>query len=85
MHPASNFRNFQEQLSQTVVKLGQNKQDILLCGDFNIDLSKQQFKSCINDYQNAIYSKGCCNITNKPTRITESSANLVAEVGSSAE
>ena len=63
-HPASNFSKFQEQLLQTLDKLGQNKQDFVLCGDFNIDLLKQEFKLFINDYQNAIYSEGCCNIIN---------------------
>ena len=79
-HPASNFSKFQEQLLQTLDKLGQNKQDFVLCGDFNIDLLKQEFKLCINDHQNAIYSKGCCNIINKPTRITESSATLIDHI-----
>ena len=65
-HPASNFSKFQEQLLQTLDKLGQNKQDFLLRGEFNIDLLKQEFKLCINDYQNAIYSESCCNIINKP-------------------
>ena len=49
-HPASSFSKFQEQLLQTLDKLGQNKYDFLLCGDFNIDLLKQEFKLCINDY-----------------------------------
>ena len=65
-YPASNFSKFQEQLLQTLDKLGQNKQDFVLCGEFNIDLLKQEFKLCINDYQNAIYSESCCNIINKP-------------------
>ena len=76
-HSASNFSKFQEQLLSTLDKLGQNKQDFLLCGGFNIDLLKQEFKSCINDYQNAIYSEGCSNIIYKPSRITESRATLI--------
>ena len=35
---------------------------------------------CINDYQNAIYSEGCCNIINKPTRITEASATIIDHI-----
>ena len=46
-HPASNFNKFQEQLLQTLDKMGQDKQDLLLCGDFNIALLKQEFRSCI--------------------------------------
>ena len=43
-HPTINFSKFQEQLLQTLNILDQSKQDFLLCGDFNIDLLKQEFK-----------------------------------------
>ena len=73
-HPTSNFNKFQEQLFQTLNKLNQKKQDYLLCGDFNIDILKQEIKPKIYNHQTAVCSEGCTSLINKPTRITESSA-----------
>ena len=76
-HPRNSFSKFQDKFLQTIIKLGQDKLDYLICGDFNIDLLKREVKSKISDYINTILSEGCSNIINKPTRITECSAFLI--------
>ena len=62
---------------QTLNKMDLEKYDYFLCGDFNIYILKHESKKNIGNYLNALYSKGCNNVINKPTRITESSATLL--------
>ena len=76
-HPRNSFSEFQDKFLRTIIKLGQDKLDYLICGDFNIDLLKREVKPKISDYINTILSEGCSNIINKPTRITECSASLI--------
>ena len=57
--------------------MNQTKQDYVVCSDFNINQIKQEKNSKINKYFNAVYAKRCINLSNKPTRITESSATLL--------
>ena len=62
---------------QTLNKMDHEKYDYFLCGDFNIDILKHESKKNIGNYLNALYSEGCNNVINKPTRITGSSATLL--------
>ena len=41
-HPRNFFSEFQDKFLQTIIKLGQDKLDYLICGDFNIDLLKRE-------------------------------------------
>ena len=76
-HPRNTFSEVQDKVLQTIIKLGQDKLDYLICGDFNIDLPKCEAKPKISDYINTILSKRCSNIMNKLTCITECSAYLI--------
>lgn len=76
-HPTSSFSEFQRYFLQTLKKMCQEKSEFVVCGDFNINLLKQPINANVSNYVDAIYSEGCNNIINKPTRITESSATLI--------
>ena len=76
-HPTNTFNEFQDLLLQTLNKMDLEKYDYFLCGDSNIDILKHESKKNIGNYLNALYSEGCNNVINKPTRITESSATLL--------
>ena len=62
---------------QTLKKMIDEKQEYFLCGDFNVDLLKHESIKNIGKYLNALYSEGCNNVINKPTRIEKSTATLL--------
>ena len=76
-HPSTSFCEFQDLLMQTIKKMIYEKQEYFLCGDFNEDLLKHESTKNIGKYLNALYSEGCNNVINKPTRIEKSTATLL--------
>ena len=75
-HPNKPYHEFQDHIIQTLNKLNHKNKDYLICGDFNINLLKHETKRSIDNYINILYSEGCINIIDKPTRITETAATL---------
>ena len=76
-HPNKPYHEFQDHIMQKLNKLNHENKDYLICGDFNINLLKHETKRSIDNYINTLYSEGCINIIDKPTRITETTATLL--------
>ena len=76
-HPNKPYHEFQDHIMQTLNKLNHENKDYLICGDFNINLLKHETKRSIDNYIDTLYSEGCINIIDKPTRITETTATLL--------
>ena len=79
-HPAANIQNFQDEFCRTISTLAASKKEYLICGDFNIDLLKYESVNSVTDNMNFLYSEGCYNLIDKPTRITSTSSTLLAHI-----
>ena len=65
-HPSYNISNFNDFFQETVYKLNQSKKSYYICGDFNIDFSKNTNLSYFND----MLSLGCQQLITSLTRIS---------------
>ena len=79
-HPGGFYAKFQEKLTKVMHKFNQSNTQLVLVGDYSIDLSKQTSDTKVCNYINKIYSSGCYSLINKPTRITTTSATTLDHV-----
>ena len=68
-HPVSNYKTFQEKLSDNIYHLNQNNMSFMIMGDININLMKYNLTNPITDYLNDIQSSGCLSFIDQPTRV----------------
>ena len=68
-HPVSNYKYFQEKLSNTIYDLNQNNTQFMILGDMNINLMKYNLATPITNYLNDIQSAGCLSLIDQPTRV----------------
>ena len=68
-------------LIQTIEELYRNnRKDVYLCGDFNVNLFDYQGQEAIRDFTDTIFSLGLFPLIDKPTRITVQSATLIDNI-----
>ena len=53
-HPHYSFTNFQQKLSDEILKLNNSKCSLHIAGDFNINLSKKNSDPKVSNYSNDI-------------------------------
>ena len=78
--PKADMDIFMSSLSDIVDIINQENKEIILLGDFNIDLLKFEKHEKTNCFLNDIISQGLFPIITKPTRITEHSATLIDHI-----
>ena len=66
-HPSYNFNGFENKLVNVLETINNNKRNILIGGDFNIDLQKNS--KIVQNYKNNIQSQGILQLVQQPTRL----------------
>ena len=79
-HPGGSYDIFQEQLKEIIHKLNHSYTQLVLVGDYNINVAKQTSDTKVCNYVNEVYSSGCLSLINKPTRITATSATSLDHI-----
>lgn len=57
--------------------MSRDHHEIIICGDFNLDVLKCNSNNSVNDYINTLYSQGILQVVTKPTRFTSNSATCL--------
>lgn len=76
--PGSDSNLFREWVEKLFV--GKTKKDIILCGDYNIDLLNTKKHKATEDFTDTMYSINLYPLITKPTRITNHSATLIDNI-----
>ena len=74
------WRTFIAELDEILFDFQRTNRDVVLVGDFNIDLLKLKEKSIINDYFETILSNSFIPKITLPTRITNNTATLIDNI-----
>jgi hypothetical protein len=75
-----NYRTFNEELNEILSKLQQSRQEVVVVGDFNLDLLKIQENQHIKDYFECILSNGFIPKITFPTRLSRCRGTLIDNV-----
>ena len=78
--PKADLDIFMKTLSDILDILTEEHNNVILLGDFNIDLLKFETHHKTSNFIDDIYSHGLCPLITKPTRITEHSATLIDHI-----
>ena len=81
--PNSNFTLFQTFLDEKVSLLRSTGENVILCGDFNLDLLKINEDAASSSFFNGMNAFSLLPVITKPTRITDSSCTLIDNIFSS--
>lgn len=71
---------FQENLLEIIDKIAARNTNLILLGDFNIDLIKVNSHNKTNAFIEEFFSRGLSPLITKPTRITDYSATLIDHI-----
>jgi exonuclease III len=77
LSPNDQFLQFLELFNNTVEHLSSPNIEILIAGDFNIDVLKYQNCNMATTYIDSLFSNGLLQSMIKPTRCTNSSASCI--------
>ena len=78
-HRRSDLTEFAEAFTARLYSFGTH-QSYAILGDFNADLNKYSTNGIIKQYFNQIYSCGCTQLINIPTRVSESSNTIIDHI-----
>lgn len=78
-HPKLNINNFASVVKSHIKKVPNNC-DLILAGDFNIDMNASYANVSIRNYINLLKSLNMTQLINAPTRITASSRTLIDHI-----
>ena len=73
------FSQFSDILSNILAELGNNYEQVLIYGDFNLNVLDIKNKF-INEYIETIFTHGFLQVVTRPTRINENSATLIDHI-----
>lgn len=79
-HPSANIEEFTSQFDELIKRFNQNKYQLYILGDMNIDFLKYNIHSQTNDYLDMLYSNNLLPIITKPTRLTSHTATLIDHI-----
>ena len=79
-HPTHSFTDFSNKLTDTILKIDNQKLHYYILGDININILKQNTCKATKDYIDNLHSLNSMCIINKPTRITSSTATLIDHI-----
>ena len=77
--PSTDIKKFIQFYSEILEKLSTEKREIIMTGDFNIDLMKTNDENT-NDFLNINFSFGLTPVIKYPTRITLNTASLIDNI-----
>ena len=77
--PGARLDTFCESLENIISGMNVNKA-IYICGDFNIDLLKNNIHTSTKNVLDMMYSLGMYPLISKPTRVTSMSATLIDNI-----
>ena len=75
----ANYTIFNDELNEILTQLQRTRHEVLITGDFNIDLLKLNEKSFIHDYFEIIMSNGFVPRITLPTRFGEGNSNTLID------
>jgi len=75
--PKEQFIQFSEYLSSTIEFNSGNNSDLILAGDFNLDILKVQTCNDISQHVDGLFANGFIQLITKPTRCTANSATCL--------
>ena len=78
--PNQSTLRFLERLKDLLPVINNEHKELILMGDFNIDLMKLDNLSCANELLELFYSFYLYPLINKPTRVTDTSATLIDNI-----
>ena len=78
--PKADLDVFIKTISDLLEMFNNQDRNVILMGDFNIDLLKFDINNKTNDFLNDIFSNGFLPLITKPTRITSHSATLIDHI-----
>jgi len=79
-HPNSSADAFRDELNNTLNEISRSNKQIVIFGDFNIDLIKFESHQSTSDYLDMLYSYFCFPVITQPTRVTEHSRTLIDHI-----
>ena len=79
-HPNRNSNNFLEYIENTLSKIDNNKYQIFIMGDYNIDLLQYEQNSLSNDFINLMILKSFLPYMLQRTRVTDHSATVTDNI-----
>ena len=78
--PSSKYDDFNRELETLLNKFKFSKKEVLICGDFNIDLLKYNEHKGTQEFLHIMFNKGLHPIISKPSRITRFSSTLIDNI-----
>ena len=79
-HPNSNIIEFTTELETILKELNNNKYQVFITGDINIDFFKYNFHGPTEEYLDMLYANNFFPLITKPTRITDHSQTLIDHI-----
>jgi len=80
MSHIEHMSTFMEGISSSLSLLNTQSHEIIVCGDFNLDVLKCNTNNFVADYINTLYSNGILQIVTKPTRFTGNLATCLDHI-----
>ena len=77
MDTIGNYKQFISEFTPLLSYLDQRKCDVIICGDFDIDLLKSNSKPIINEYMDMVMSYGFFPKMTLPTRLSNRNGTLI--------
>ena len=74
-----NYQQFDKELTEFLSRLQKTKGEVVIVGDFNIDLLKVEHKPKTKEYLDSIMTQGFPQVT-PPTRFSEMNGTLIDNV-----
>jgi endonuclease/exonuclease/phosphatase family metal-dependent hydrolase len=79
-HPSANLQEFTSELKSIIKQLKNNKHEVFILGDMNVDFLKYSMHADTEEYLDMLYLNNFIPIITKPTRITEHSSTLIDHI-----
>ena len=79
-HPSANLNEFHSEMESIMKQFNDNKKQVFILGDINIDLLKYNIHTPTEDYVDMVFSNNFLPLITKPTRITDHSKTLIDHI-----
>ena len=78
--PNGDMKQCETYFKDVFSKNGKNLKNIVLAGDFNFNFLDFETKKNVQDFLNVMFHYNMIPLTNKPTRVTRHSANVIDDI-----
>ena len=79
-HPSANIHEFTFELKVIIEQLKNDKHEVFILGDMNIDFLKYSIHSNTEEYLDMLYLNNFTRVITKPTKITDHSSTLIDHI-----